>query len=220
MLDRPPFDHPDRPRDRISRRDAIGFAAGAVIAGLMPRSAGAEALPDYRITESDITVSRTMPVHRSDTPVPSDPNLLFYIQHSQNPNTIVYAARRGSVTPFDPDAPIEVFWRRFSRQGEREALTFFERIFVFGTRTRPEGTSGTRFAARLAASSMAHGILELGPTGDPRIVGKVGDHDVRVIYAYAELGDYAFIPKINFIDVIGRDLASNDYVTRRIKVGF
>lgn len=220
MQQRPLFDRPDPASDGISRRDIVGLAAGAVTAALMPRSARAETLPDYRITGSDITVSRTMPIRRPDTPVPSDPNLLFYIQHSQNPNTIVYAARRGSTTPFDPEHPIDVFWRRFSREGERDDLTFFERAFVFGARTRPEGASGSRFATRLAASGMARGTLELGPSGNPRIVGKLGDHDVRVVYAYAELGDYAFIPKINFVDVIGRDLASDDYVTRRIKVGF
>ena len=203
-----------------TRRSLLAGLTGIVAASVSPAARAVPVLPDYRITDSEIEISATMPIYRPDTPTPTDPWLLFYIQHSQNPNTIVYTARRGTGSPFDPDQPIDVFWRRFSRQGEREPLTFFERFFVFGPRTWPVGDNNTRYGARLAIYSAARGLLELDEDNRPRIVGKIGDRDVKVVFAYAELGNNAFIPKINFIDIIGVDLASGEYVKRRVRVGF
>ncbi len=207
-------------RGETSRRTVLAGLTGAVAAAVSPAANAASVLPDYRITDSDIETSKTMPVRRPDTPTPEDPWLLFYIQHSLNPSTIVYTARRGVDSPFDPDRPIDVFWRRFNREGERERLSFFERFFVFGPRTWPVGDDGRRYGARLAIYSAARGVLELDDDDRPRIVGKIGERDVRIVYAYAQLGNNAFIPKIDFIEVIGMDLASAEYVKRRVEVGF
>ena len=209
----------ERRGEAVSRRDLVGLGGGALALPLLGGRAGAQPLPDYRITDPEITLPTELPVRRGDTPVPSDQQLLFYIQHSQNRNTIVYAARPGADGPIDRNDPIDVFWRRFNRQGEREELTFFERFFVFGARCRADDADGRRFRTRLAAYADARGMLELDAEGRPRIVGRLGERDVQIVYAYAELGDRAFIPKINFVDVIGRDLVSGDYVTRHIKVG-
>ncbi|MEZ5840200.1 MAG: DUF4833 domain-containing protein [Hyphomicrobiales bacterium] len=207
---------------RATRRGVLGLLGGAlVVPATAKRALGDDMrLPSYEITDSKITVSKAMPVRRPDTPVPSDAGLLFYIQHSQNPNTIVYTTRQGAGGGLDRSDPVDVFWRRFSRQNERDELTFFERFFVFGARTSRAKGAAERYAIRLAAYAGASGVLEIGPDGKARIVGKLGDRDVRVVYAYAELGDRAFIPKIEFIDVIGEDLATGEFVTRRVKVGF
>lgn len=200
------------------RRDVLAAGLTALVLGGGGGEALAGPLPNVGIGPSTFTITKDLPVRRPWTPLPPDPDLLFFIQHSQNANTIVYTARRNGAEPLDSRRPVDVFWRQFAEDGRRKELSLFERIFVFGVRARRQRGEDPRFRARLAAYRGAHGTLELDDNRQPRIRAELGTHAVRLVYAYAELANNAFIPKIAFIDVVGVDLETGDYVRQHVKL--
>ena len=69
-------------------------------------------------------------------PVPTgNSKQLFYLQRTPNTNTIVYELnyKNGIV---DADNPVEGFWIRYQEKGQREELSFIQRKFAYGLKTK------------------------------------------------------------------------------------
>ena len=74
-----------------------------------------------------------LPRMRVEFPVPSEPNMLFYVQRSVNSNTVVYAARLDADGAIDPKTPVDAFWRWYNVDGQKKPLNFieyFDRVFA------------------------------------------------------------------------------------------
>src|ERR1700749_3275258 len=112
-----------------SPRIVIALLFGLTLLGSVPAAA--------RELVSEVTEMDHVPALPGHFPVPSDPNMLFYVQRSSNSNTIVYAAKLTGSGQIDPKNPVEVFWRRYTEQGQRRALYFIERVLAFGISASP-----------------------------------------------------------------------------------
>jgi len=200
---------------QIARR---GLLAAPALAALAATPAGAQdRVPPISVRRSEVTVSRALIVARPDLPVPSDQGMLFYVQQAIDRNVIVYAARQRPDGGLDPAAPVEVFWRRYKDDnGNRRAVTFFERVFAFGLRTEPLG--GGRYSGRIAGYPERDMTIDVGADGKPRALLAVGSRTMRVVYAYAMAEDRRFIPKIHYVDIHGFDMASGEAVRERINI--
>jgi hypothetical protein len=198
----------------IGRRSLILSALGGVAGA--PAFAQ-DSLPPISVRRSEISVSRSLPVARPDLPVPSDPGMLVYIQQAIDKNVLVYVARQGPDGRLDPRNPVEVFWRRYNdADGARRPLSFFERVFAFGVST--QSVSGGRYSARLASYRERDAVVEIGEDGKPRAVMKIGQRNVRIVYAYAMAERGRFIPKVHYVDLHGFDIASGEAVRERIRL--
>ncbi|MGQ3356706.1 MAG: DUF4833 domain-containing protein [Phreatobacter sp.] len=198
----------------LSRRGLIA-AAGLLVPA--SSSLAQDRLPPVSIRRSELTVSRSLAVARPDLPVPSDSGMLFYVQHAINKNVLVYAARQRPDGALDPQAPVEVFWRRYDDDnGRRRELSFFERVFAFGVSAQPLAPS--RYSARIAGYRERDATIDLGADGKPRALMTSGQRTFRIVYAYAQAEDRRFIPKIHHIDIHGIDVASGEAVRERVRL--
>ena len=161
----------------------------------------------------EITVFDQMPTARSDTPVPTDKDLLFYIQRSLNRNTVVYVARRGPTGEFASKKPIDVFWRRFASDGKRRKLSYIERSMAFGVDVEK---SNKAIKANLVSYPTKKGVLTIDSANKPAIIAMMGSHKVRLIYGFIKLKGKDLIPKIVYVDVVGQDVQSGKYIRRRV----
>ena len=92
---------------------------------------------------SQVTELNHIPSMRAEFPVPNDPGVLFYIQRSVNSNTVVYA-HVDLHGRFDPEAPVDVYWRWYNVDGRRKPLNLIERTMAYGVRSVGElASSGT-----------------------------------------------------------------------------
>src|SRR5688572_10785112 len=69
-------------------------------------------------------------------PVPGgNQKQLFYLQRTPNTNTIVYELnyKNGVI---DPDNPVHEFWIRYQENGQRQELSYIQRKFAYGIKTR------------------------------------------------------------------------------------
>lgn len=190
-------------------------AAAALAAGLMLAYDTAEAQPTAR--SSSVVVQDAVPTERPEFPVPSDPNLLFYIQRSINSNTVVYAANFRADGTLDPSQPVLAFWRRFNDAGERKALGFFENRVAFGVRSRGTETPGV-YEVRLVALPGRRGTLRQTGEGEAELTFPMGRYTARPVYAYVEVDESGMLPKVVRIRLHGIDTASGKAITETIEV--
>jgi phosphatidylglycerophosphate synthase len=73
-------------------------------------------------------------------PVPTgNPHQLFYLQRTNNTNTIVCELNYDKKGQLDADNPVHVFWIRFQEGGARKELNYIQRVFAYGIKSQPQG---------------------------------------------------------------------------------
>lgn len=65
-------------------------------------------------------------------PIPDIPDMLFYIQRNQNPNTVVYQILKDNGGSFIRNNPIYVFWRQYDNAGKDKPLNYIQRKLAYG----------------------------------------------------------------------------------------
>lgn len=85
--------------------------------------------------------SPLMAIDPQDTfPVPKgNPNQLFYLQRTNNTNTIVCELNLNSKGQLDEETPVHVFWIRFPEGGIRRELNYIQRMFAYGIKSQSQG---------------------------------------------------------------------------------
>jgi hypothetical protein len=184
-------------------RCLLAYAAAAV--GLM-LMANFEARG--RELTSQVTELDHIPSVRAEFPVPSDPSMLFYIQRSVNSNTVVYAAHVDSQGRFDPDAPVDVYWRWYNVDGRRKPLNLIERTMAYGVRSVGDHASGGTVAFQVAALPERTLLLEQDGLGHPEALIRLGNHTAKLVYVYLQVDDSGLMPDVTAMDLFGIDKLS------------
>ena len=151
-----------------------------------------------------------------DFPVPTDKNMVFYVQRSLNSNTIVYTARMGDDGKLDAKRPIDVFWRRFNDDGERKELSSIERSMAFGVKAEPVAGQPGSFMIRVTSYPKRAALLKL-VDGVPRLEMKVAGVPAKLDHAYLDVDDSGSVPSVNRVDLYGIELATGKPVKESFK---
>lgn len=154
---------------------------------------------------------------RPEFPVPpdSDGKLLFYIQRSMNPNTVVYEANLLDNGKINPDEPVKFFWRRYNTTGEKKDLFWYERIIAYGIEHEPDNNGG--YYVNIVSHRKLKAHLYINMAGDVRFETTLSGRIVNLISAYVLIDDnYTFLPKIIHVDVYGIDITNGNQVHERI----
>lgn len=138
-------------------------------------------------------------------PVPREPNQVFYVQRSLNPNTIIYAARIEGGR-LDPKRPVEVYWRRYNDDGERKELSSVESRFAFGVRAEPVKDQPGAFRVSVVSYPRRSVILRI-VDGVPRLEGLVAGKPARLDRAYLDVEERGSVPSVRRVDLFGFALA-------------
>ena len=79
---------------------------------------------------------------RPDWPIPQEPNQIFYLQRSENRNTVVYTALFDPGGTLRADRPAQVYWRRYNTTGERKVLKAAKETEAYYAIESPKGEIG------------------------------------------------------------------------------
>jgi hypothetical protein len=172
----------------------------ASLGGCLPSSA--------EENSTTITELEQLPQVRPDFPTPTDPNLLFYIQHSTSPNTVVYTAHIDESGTFDREQPIDVYWRRFTSGGTRTPLTFLERVFAYGVKVHSQSSENNTITANIVSYPQRVIKIDFDDQAKPRATIEMGSHHAKLVYVYLDVDESKFLPSIRHVDVFGRDVES------------
>jgi hypothetical protein len=165
--------------------------------------------------QSRIMELASVPKVRPEFPTPKDPNLLFYIQTSRHSDTVVYTARLDAAGQPIQTAPVDVFWRRFTRDGVREPLSFLESHLAFGVDFGAVQGRRDAFWMDVAARPKRKMLVEV-ENGRPRTLMDMGSRLARLLYVYVDMEGGGLFPTIHHVDIFGRDLASGRALRERV----
>lgn len=196
-----------------SRRYFLGSGLLATcIACAIPNFSAAD--PKLNLTGSKTTAK--LPQVHADWPVPSDANMVFYIQRSSNRNTVVYTAQFSADGRLNGD-PVKAFWRRYAEQGQTRALKLVERVFAYGIKSRQYSDSETWSVAFAALSNLPVELRQFGPN-DASLWASINNRDYKLIYGFLDLDEGGLFTRVVQLRLFTFDPATKNYVTHFISV--
>ncbi len=150
-------------------------------------------------------------------PEPQDENLVFYLQRSDNINTIVYAVNRRADGTVNSRDPVLVYWRWYEKGGERRELTFLQRNLAFGVQLAPSQDHPGDYIARLNAYPNIPVLVDQARDGKVRALMMIDGKPAQLICVYVEWRQPIIIlPQVLHIDFFGRTLDGGKKVVGRL----
>lgn len=152
-----------------------------------------------------------------DFPVPqNNPNQLFYLQRPANTNTVIYALHEVNGIP-DKKQPIEVYWIKYAKNGEKEALTDLENKYAYGVKVT--ALDDKTFEFYLKAYKKIKLVLREGEDKQYHVYTSAGLQHLLVKSIYiAVKGGSLFKPKIDYVELAGIDPATGEPAKERISL--
>jgi phosphatidylglycerophosphate synthase len=149
---------------------------------------------------------------------PRNSNSLFYLQRTPNINTIICELNEkdGSV---DKDEPVHVLWIRYTEQQQRQELSFIQRHFAYGLKSRDLGNdvyelhfvSYKKVPLYLMKSSVDHQRHVYATiTGRQAILNR--------IYIQINPGGTFWSPNVEYLELKGTDTQNGKELIQRIKI--
>ncbi len=148
--------------------------------------------------------------------VPTDENLMFYIQKDVNPNTVVYALKLGPDGKINPNDPIEVFWRRYEEDGRKKKLGWLEKTFAFDFKVRPVKNQSNTYVFSLVAMKDKDIFVTQNKNGTPRVFMKISGQTAILKRIYVTVDDSKKIHRVLSMELFGRDFKSDKLIYEKI----
>lgn len=148
--------------------------------------------------------------------VPTDPNMMFYIQKNTNPNTVVYALRLGKNGKIDPDEPMEVFWRRYQEDGRRKKLGWLEKTFAFDFKIKPVKSKPNTYVFSLVAMKNKNVYVTQNKNGDPKVFMTIAGKTAILERIYVMVDDSKRIQSVLTMELFGRDFKTGKLIYEKI----
>lgn len=139
-------------------------------------------------------------------PVPTDENMLFYIQKSYNTNTVVYAANIDENGNLNKKEPVLVFWRRYQEQGQIRELKMVERTFGYGVSSKPIKDRPNTYKFTLVSLKDMEFVITLDKKGNPQVATIIDKKPAHIERVYVTAEHVSLLPKIFSVEVFGKEI--------------
>ncbi len=194
-------------------RAAFAVALVSVVPALFAASpSDAAQLRSVKVSET-----AAMPAIRPNWPIPREPNQLFYLQRSQNSNTVVYTALFDKAGNLRADRPAQAYWRRYNTTGERKGLKAIEQRYAYGINVRPRSKPGEYTVTLKPLPEIAMLLRQTGP-GKAELLANLGGKTVRAVYAFVSIDESGLIPKVTGLSLHGIDPRTGRAVSETFSV--
>ena len=148
-------------------------------------------------------------------PIPTDKNMIFYIQKSYNQNTVVYTANIGEDGKLDPKKPVKVFWRRYQEQGQKRELKYFERTFGYGIHSKPLKGKDNTYTFKLVSLKDMNFVITQNKKGEPIVATQINGKRAHLERVYVTAEHVKVVPTVFTVEVFGTELKSNQFVYQK-----
>ena len=151
------------------------------------------------------------------TKPPKTSNLLFYIQRSLNRNTIAYELNTDDKNVLDLDDPIHPYWIRYESGGHRRELSYIEKKFAYGIKTKLVNQQSQNYKLSLVSYPVNMELKKSGDEQNFKVFITVNNKliELEMIYFKAEGGTF-WNPNIKYIDIYGTEVKTKLAVKERI----
>ncbi|RRB04468.1 DUF4833 domain-containing protein [Larkinella rosea] len=149
---------------------------------------------------------------------PPAPNRLFYIQRSNNTNTVIYEANVTANRQLDADDPVNVYWIRYAEHGQRESLSLFQWKMAYGYKHKAVNHSENHFEIYLNAFKKRTIWVDF-QQGKPMALTTINGRKacLQKVFVQIEPGS-GLIPKVQYVELFGIDPVAGIPVYERMLV--
>lgn len=147
---------------------------------------------------------------------PIPPNHLFYLQRTPNKNTIMCELNYSS-GKLDDDDPVHVYWLRYTEQGQKQELSFIQRKFAYGMKSRKLADN----KYEIYFVSYKKFKMQLGTGADKKyhVFATINNKESILTKIYLHINGGSFwSPNVEYVEVTGIDPASGQVVKERKKI--
>jgi phosphatidylglycerophosphate synthase len=163
--------------------------------------------------------------HEANDPVDTFPvpkgikNQLFYVQKTPNINTIVCELNILQNGQIDQNEPVHVFWIRFKEAGQRAELSFIQRTFAYGIKSKPLG-NGRYELHFVSYKRKPLYLIKSQADNQYHVYASIAQKlaILHRIYLKINAGGSFWSPNIEYIELKGIDPVTGQEVIERNKV--
>jgi len=150
-------------------------------------------------------------------PIPTGNNKqLFYLQRTPNTNTIVYELNyeNGIV---DKENPVQGFWIRYQEHGQREDLSYIQRKFAYGLKTKK--ISENQYELSFVSYKKYKMYLRLGADKKFYVYTNINQKPAVLTSIFIKINGGSFwSPNIEYVEISGMEPNSRSIVKERLKI--
>lgn len=150
-------------------------------------------------------------------PVPvANDKQLFYLQRTSNTNTIVYELNYKD-GKLDERNPVHVYWIRYTEQGQKAELSWIQRVFAYGVKTKQLDDGS--FRVKLVSYAGYTMNLRKGADGRYRLYAPIFGKMMELKRVFVKItGGSMWSPDIEYYEVGGIDPSTGKPVAERKKI--
>jgi hypothetical protein len=143
---------------------------------------------------------------------------LFYIQRSNNANTVMYELNLLGKNPgrLNMNKPVDVYWIRYAEEGQRKELNYLERTFGYGVTTRMQADSS--YQMNFIASKSK--VVEVAILGSVKCKAFMVINNKRSILKriFIQVKEDSWWPKIAYVEFFGIDIEGRQPVYEKMLI--
>ena len=147
---------------------------------------------------------------------PRTSNHLFYIQRSNNINTVMYEANVGSDKKLDDESPMNVYWIRYADRGQREDLSTLQWQLAYGYKHHSTPSANT-YEISLNAFKKRQ-IWVTYQENKPVAMTHINGRKALLQKVFVQLANNAFIPKVKYVELFGVESDNRTKAYERIDI--
>jgi hypothetical protein len=144
-------------------------------------------------------------------------NELFRIERSKNANVVVYEAKPGAKTALDVSEPVTASWLLLAKKGQRESLSFFEKLLAYGFEVRVAEDGASAVLKLKALKGRTLRVVQRGAR--LAAVGMIDGADAVLERVFVTTDEGGAVPKVKSIELFGVDAVSGAPRSERIVAG-
>jgi len=149
-------------------------------------------------------------------PVPAgNVNQLFYLQRTSNTNTIVCELNYKDGI-LNEKKPVHVFWIRYADQGQREELSYVQRTFAYGIKTK--FLSKDKYELRFVSYKKYAMHLMKATNGKYYVFVYIRGKQAILNRLFIKINGGSFwSPNVEYMEIKGLDITNGNEIVERIK---
>jgi phosphatidylglycerophosphate synthase len=149
---------------------------------------------------------------------PHTANSLFYLQRTPNINTIICELNEKNGKP-DPDEPVHVLWIRYTEQHQRQELSFIQRHFAYGLKSKSLGND--KYELHFVSYKKVALYLMKSPIDNQHhVYATITGHQAILSRVFLKInpGGTFWSPNVEYLELKGNDIETGKELTQRIKI--
>lgn len=142
---------------------------------------------------------------------------LFFIKRNTDKNLVVYDANLLSNKALDPDKPVSIYWIRYTEGGVIKELNYLQRKLAYGMELTKIENSNSIYEGKIAAYNKKVVRITYNKEGKPIALITINGKWQQLHHIYLHISDpNALIPKVAYLEIVGRDLSSGAIVSEKV----